>query len=255
MHRASQTLQRLARSSAQRAVAASPSSSSSVATPFIAGSAARSPRARTLATVTSQVPLGTNTRIPIEVQDAGIEIVAPAEEMLGFQVSEGQSGTPPRENVGRPIYLDAQATTPVDPRVLDSMLPYLTNMTGNMHSGQSTTRKSRHISPSSLTREPLFAAWPCAATHAWGWEAEKAVEVARKVGLRWLVFVRTEDVDLTDRLQHIADLIGADPKDIVFTSGATESNNMAIKGIARFYKGKKRHMCVKIFVWRRKERS
>ncbi|BGP58671.1 hypothetical protein JCM8202_003624 [Rhodotorula sphaerocarpa] len=188
MHRASQTLQRLARSTARRAAA--PASSPS--------SFARSPAAvarRNLATVTSQVPLGTDTQIPVEIQDSYTETVAPQSEMLGFQVSEAEAGqgAPPREDIGRPIYLDAQATTPVDPRVLDSMLPYLTNMTGNMHS----------------------------ATHAWGWEAEKAVEVARK---------------------HIADLIGADAKDIVFTSGATESNNMAIKGIARFYKGKKRHI-------------
>jgi cysteine desulfurase len=80
---------------------------------------------------------------------------------------------------------DAQATTPVDPRVLDAMLPYLTNQFGNPHSR----------------------------THAYGWEAEKAVEEARA---------------------HVASLIGADPKDIVFTSGATESNNMSVKGVARF---------------------
>ncbi|KAG5636407.1 cysteine desulfurase [Sphagnurus paluster] len=86
-----------------------------------------------------------------------------------------------------------QATTPVDPRVLDAMLPYLTDQYGNPHSR----------------------------THAYGWEAESAVEDARK---------------------HVADLIGADPKDIVFTSGATETNNMAIKGIARFHKEKKRHI-------------
>lgn len=91
-----------------------------------------------------------------------------------------------REDIGRPIYLDMQATTPVDPRVLDAMLPFMTNQFGNPHSR----------------------------THAYGWETEKAVEAAR---------------------EHIADLIGAGPKDIIFTSGATESNNMAIKGVARFY--------------------
>jgi len=89
--------------------------------------------------------------------------------------------------------LDMQATTPVDPRVLDAMLPYLTDQYGNPHSR----------------------------THAYGWEAEQAVEDARK---------------------HVADLIGADTKDIVFTSGATETNNMAIKGIARFHREKKRHV-------------
>ncbi|WPH02423.1 Cysteine desulfurase [Acrodontium crateriforme] len=95
----------------------------------------------------------------------------------------------------RPIYLDAQATTPTDPRVLDAMLPYYTGMYGNPHSR----------------------------THAYGWETDKAVEQARK---------------------HIADLIGADPKEIIFTSGATESNNMSIKGVARFFKrsGKKNHI-------------
>lgn len=95
----------------------------------------------------------------------------------------------------RSIYLDMQATTPVDPRVLDAMLPFMTGLYGNPHSR----------------------------THAYGWEAEKAVEQARK---------------------HIADLIGADSKEIVFTSGATESNNMSIKGVARFFKkgGKKNHV-------------
>lgn len=95
----------------------------------------------------------------------------------------------------RPIYLDAQATTPVDPRVLDAMLPFLTGLYGNPHSR----------------------------THAYGWESEKAAEQAR---------------------EHIAKLIGADPKEIIFTSGATESNNMSIKGVARFFgrSGKKKHI-------------
>lgn len=95
----------------------------------------------------------------------------------------------------RPIYLDMQATTPVDPRVVDAMLPFMTGLYGNPHSR----------------------------THAYGWETDKAVEQARK---------------------HIADLIGADPKEIIFTSGATESNNMSIKGVARFFKksGKKNHV-------------
>ncbi|XP_018576929.1 probable cysteine desulfurase, mitochondrial [Anoplophora glabripennis] len=94
---------------------------------------------------------------------------------------------------GRPLYLDAQATTPLDPRVLDAMLPYLTNYYGNPHSR----------------------------THAYGWETEVAVEKARK---------------------QVANLIGADPKEIVFTSGATECNNIAIKGVARFYSVKKKHV-------------
>ncbi|KAL2008198.1 hypothetical protein VTN00DRAFT_8180 [Thermoascus crustaceus] len=93
----------------------------------------------------------------------------------------------------RPIYLDMQATTPTDPRVLDAMLPFLTGVFGNPHSR----------------------------THAYGWETEKAVEQAR---------------------EHVANLIGADPKEIIFTSGATESNNMSIKGVARFFgrSGKKK---------------
>ncbi|KAK8089819.1 pyridoxal phosphate-dependent transferase [Apiospora hydei] len=95
----------------------------------------------------------------------------------------------------RPIYLDMQATTPVDPRVLDAMLPFFVGVYGNPHSR----------------------------THAYGWESEKAVEEAR---------------------EHIANLIGADPKEIIFTSGATESNNMSIKGVARFFgrSGKKKHI-------------
>jgi cysteine desulfurase len=95
----------------------------------------------------------------------------------------------------RPIYLDMQATTPTDPRVLDAMLPFYTGLYGNPHSR----------------------------THAYGWETDKAVEQAR---------------------QHVADLIGADAKEIIFTSGATESNNMSIKGVARFFgrSGKKKHI-------------
>lgn len=94
---------------------------------------------------------------------------------------------------GRAAYLDLQATTPLDPRVLDAMLPWYTHGYGNPHSR----------------------------THSYGWEAEAAVEKAR---------------------EQVAALIGADSKEIVFTSGATESNNMAIKGVAHFYKGKKDHV-------------
>lgn len=94
---------------------------------------------------------------------------------------------------GRSIYLDTQATTPLDPRVLDAMLPYMTQQYGNPHSS----------------------------THHYGWEAEEAVEKARA---------------------QIASLIGAQPAEIIFTSGATESNNQVIKGIMRFMKGSKKHM-------------
>jgi len=92
-----------------------------------------------------------------------------------------------------PIYLDYGATTPVDPRVVDAMIPWLREHFGN----------------------------PASRSHAWGWEAEEAVEQART---------------------QVADLIGADPREIVWTSGATESNNLALKGAAHFYKGKGKHL-------------
>ncbi len=94
-----------------------------------------------------------------------------------------------------PVYMDYQATTPLDPRVLDFMMPYLTNKFGNPHSR----------------------------THIFGHEAEEAIEEARV---------------------HVASLIGALPKEVVFTSGATESNNMAIRGLAYFYKKHKKHIVV-----------
>ncbi|GMI32101.1 hypothetical protein TeGR_g4818 [Tetraparma gracilis] len=94
---------------------------------------------------------------------------------------------------GKPAYLDAQATTPLDPRVLDHMLPHLLTGYGNPHSR----------------------------THEYGWDSEKAVELARG---------------------QVGRLIGADAKEVTFTSGATESNNMAIKGVARFYKKRKDHI-------------
>ncbi len=95
--------------------------------------------------------------------------------------------------VKTPIYLDYSATTPVDPRVADRMIPYLTEMFGN----------------------------PASRSHVFGWDADKAVETARA---------------------QVAELINADPKEIVWTSGATESNNLAIKGAAHFYSGKGKHL-------------
>jgi len=92
-----------------------------------------------------------------------------------------------------PIYLDYGATTPVDPRVVDAMIPWLRE-----HFGNAASR-----------------------SHDWGWEAEEAVERARG---------------------QVADLIGADPREIVWTSGATESTNLALKGAAQFYKGKGKHL-------------
>ncbi|KAG6877736.1 hypothetical protein C0993_004553 [Termitomyces sp. T159_Od127] len=137
-------------------------------------------------------PSGADRASIVDVPSSYEGHIAPRADMLGFKVE-----VPRREDSStqktRPIYLDMQATTPVDPRVLDAMLPYLTDQYGNPHSR----------------------------THAYGWEAEQAIEDARK---------------------HVADLIGADTKDVVFTSGATETNNMAIKGVARFHKEKKRHI-------------
>jgi cysteine desulfurase len=92
-----------------------------------------------------------------------------------------------------PIYMDYGATTPVDQRVVDAMIPWLREHFGN----------------------------PASRSHAWGWEAEAAVEKAR---------------------EQVAALVGADPREIVWTSGATESNNLALKGAAQFYKGRGKHI-------------
>ena len=92
-----------------------------------------------------------------------------------------------------PVYMDYGATTPVDPRVVDAMIPWLREHFGN----------------------------PASRSHAWGWEAEEAVEKAR---------------------QDVADLICADPREVVWTSGATESNNLAIKGAAHFYQSRGKHL-------------
>jgi len=92
-----------------------------------------------------------------------------------------------------PIYMDYSATTPVDPRVVDKMIPYLREQFGN----------------------------PASRSHSYGWTAERAVEEAR---------------------EHVAALVNADPREIIWTSGATESDNLAIKGAAHFYKSKGKHI-------------
>jgi cysteine desulfurase len=92
-----------------------------------------------------------------------------------------------------PVYLDYSATTPVDPRVVDAMVPWLSQRFGN----------------------------PASRSHAFGWDAEKAVETAR---------------------EQVADLVGCDPRELVWTSGATESINLAVKGAAHFYKDRGRHL-------------
>ena len=93
----------------------------------------------------------------------------------------------------KPVYLDYGATTPVDPRVVDKMIPYLYERFGN----------------------------PASNSHAYGWDATAAVDEARS---------------------EVAKMIGADPREIVWTSGATEADNLAIKGIARFHKAKGKHL-------------
>jgi len=92
-----------------------------------------------------------------------------------------------------PIYMDYSATTPVDPRVVDKMIPYLREQFGN----------------------------PASRSHQYGWDAERAVEEAR---------------------ENVAKLVNCDPREIIWTSGATESDNLAIKGAAHFYKSKGKHI-------------
>ena len=97
------------------------------------------------------------------------------------------------EKMTMPIYMDYSSTTPVDPRVAEKMIPFITEDFGN----------------------------PASRSHPYGWSAEKAVENARK---------------------EVAKLVNADPREIIWTSGATESNNLAIKGASNFYSSKGKHI-------------
>jgi cysteine desulfurase len=137
---------------------------------------------------------------------------------------------------GRPVYLDAQATTPMDPRVLDAMMPYMTSIFFFFFF--SFVRFLKRL------LADLFGN-PHSKTHSYGWETEKAVETARESVRRKKKKKKEKKEKKRKKLSDfakVAKLIGASSKEIVFTSGATESNNLAIRGVADFYKSRRNHI-------------
>lgn len=165
--------------------------------PVLSTARTYSAAAATAVKLVDDVSLETHT----DIQTAAREQAETRAAASGASPEAASSGTSAlqhayQENTGfgtRPIYLDMQATTPTDPRVLDTMLKFYTGLYGNPHSN----------------------------THAYGWETNKEIENSR---------------------EHIAQVINADSKEIIFTSGATESNNTVLKGVSRFYKKTKKHI-------------
>lgn len=139
---------------------------------------------RLITHTTLQKPSEDSTESQKEFDESTADLDATLSHNISTALSRAYRLDPTKGS--RPIYLDVQATTPLDPRVLDKMMNYYTGLYGNPHSN----------------------------THSYGWETNSEIEVAR---------------------EQVAKVIGAHPKEIIFTSGATESNNLAIKGVAKFY--------------------